>query len=71
MFEEIPFIVGFMIFSMILSYVAFKYVPPPFSGIIKAFSLVGIVEWIEYKGIKYQNIKYAFIKFISNSIICE
>lgn len=43
MFEEIPFIVGFMMFSVILSYVAFKYVPPPFSGLIKVFALVGIV----------------------------
>ncbi|MHA2283695.1 MAG: hypothetical protein ACXAC5_22870 [Promethearchaeota archaeon] len=43
MFEEIPFILGFMIFSVIFSYVALKYVPPPFSEIIKGLAIVGIV----------------------------
>ena len=43
MFEEIPWIIGFLIFSVIFSYIAFKYVSPPFSEIIKALAVVGIV----------------------------
>jgi len=43
MFEEIPFIFGFMMFSVILSYLAFKCVPPPYSEIIKGLALAGIV----------------------------
>ncbi len=43
MFEEIPYIIGFMIFSVIFSYLAFKYVPPPFSDIIKVLAVAGIV----------------------------
>ncbi|MHA2281657.1 MAG: hypothetical protein ACXAC5_12490 [Promethearchaeota archaeon] len=43
MFEEIPFILGFMMFSVIFSYVAFKYTSPPFSNIVQALAMVGIV----------------------------
>ncbi|MFW9894382.1 MAG: hypothetical protein ACFFD7_01095 [Candidatus Thorarchaeota archaeon] len=43
MFEEIPYIIGFMVFSLILSYVAFRYVSPPFSQIITALAVIGIV----------------------------
>jgi len=43
MFEEIPFIFGFMMFSVILSYLAFKCVPPPYSEIIKGLAMAGIV----------------------------
>jgi len=43
MFEELPFILGFMMFSVIFSYIALKYVSPPFSEIIKGLALVGIV----------------------------
>jgi hypothetical protein len=43
MFEEIPFILGFMIFSVILSYLAFKCVPPPYSEIIKGLAMTGII----------------------------
>jgi len=43
MFEEIPFIFGFMMFSVIISYLAFKGVPPPYSEIIKGLAIVGIV----------------------------
>ena len=32
-----------MIFSVIFSYLAFKYVPPPFSDIIKGLAVAGIV----------------------------
>jgi hypothetical protein len=43
MFEEIPYILGFMIFSLILSYVAFRYVSPPFSQIVRVLAVIGIV----------------------------
>jgi len=43
MFEEIPFILGFMMFSVIFSYIAFKYTAPPFSNIVQALAMVGIV----------------------------
>ena len=43
MFEEIPFILGFMMFSVIFSYLAFKYTSPPFSNIVQALAMVGIV----------------------------
>ncbi|MHA2037800.1 MAG: hypothetical protein ACXACX_15405 [Candidatus Hodarchaeales archaeon] len=43
MFEELPFILGFMIFSLILSYVAFRYVSRPFSQIITALAVIGII----------------------------
>ena len=43
MFEEIPFIFGFMMFSVILSYLTFKCVPPPYSEIIKGLAMAGIV----------------------------
>ncbi|MHA1987821.1 MAG: hypothetical protein ACW98D_14390 [Promethearchaeota archaeon] len=43
MFEEIPFILGFMMFSVIISYIAFKYTSPPLSNIVQALAMVGIV----------------------------
>ncbi|GAH71622.1 unnamed protein product, partial [marine sediment metagenome] len=43
MFEDIPFIIGFMMFSVIFSYILLKYVPPPFSEVIKGLAVVGIV----------------------------
>ncbi len=43
MFEEMPFILGFLIFSIIFSYLALTYVGPPFSGIIQGFAMAGIV----------------------------
>ena len=43
MFEEVPFIIGFMLFSYIISYILFKYASPPFTKIIQGFAIVGIV----------------------------
>jgi len=43
MFEEMPFILGFLIFSVIFSYLALKYVGPPFAKIIQGLAMVGIV----------------------------
>jgi len=43
MFEEMPFILGFLIFSIIFSYLALTYVGPPFSAIIQGFAMAGIV----------------------------
>ncbi|KKN48863.1 hypothetical protein LCGC14_0648680 [marine sediment metagenome] len=43
MFEELTFIIGFLIFSVIFSYITLKYVGPPFSGIIRGLAMVGIV----------------------------
>ncbi|KKN20418.1 hypothetical protein LCGC14_0935750 [marine sediment metagenome] len=42
MFEEMPFILGFLIFSVIFSYLALKYVGPPFSKIIQVLAMAGI-----------------------------
>ena len=43
MFEETPYLLGFLIFSIVFSYVALKYIGPPFSGIIQVLTVVGIV----------------------------
>jgi len=43
MFEELPFIFGFMIFSIIISYILIKYTPEPFSKIVKALAVLGII----------------------------
>ena len=43
MFEEAPFILGFWIFSVIFSYLALKYIGPPFSGIIQVLTMAGII----------------------------
>ena len=43
MFEELPFIFGFMIFSIIISYILIKCTPPPLSNIVKALAVVGII----------------------------
>ena len=43
MFEELPYILGFLLFSIIFSYIMFKYVGPPFSGIIQGLAMGGIV----------------------------
>ena len=37
------FILGFLIFSIIFSYIMLKYVGPPFSGIIQALTMGGII----------------------------
>ena len=43
MFEEMPFILGFLIFSVIFSYLALKYVGPPFAKIIQVLTMAGII----------------------------
>lgn len=43
MFEELPFIFGFMAFSVIISYVLIKYTSGPFLKIVKALAVFGIV----------------------------
>ena len=43
MFEEMPFILGFLIFSVIFSYLVFKYVGPPFSMIVQVLAMGGVV----------------------------
>ena len=43
MFEELPFIFGFMIFSILVSYILLNHVGSPFDKIFKAFAIVGII----------------------------
>ena len=43
MFEELPFIIGFMLFSMVVSYLLLKYVPEPFKKVIVGLMIVGII----------------------------
>ena len=43
MFEEVPFILGFMILSVIISYLSMYYIGSPLSKIFKALTLIGIV----------------------------
>jgi len=43
LFEELPFIFGFMIFSIIISYILIKYTPEPIAKIVKALAVVGII----------------------------
>ncbi|KKM61226.1 hypothetical protein LCGC14_1533880 [marine sediment metagenome] len=43
MFEELPFIIGFLLFSIIVSYLMLKYITGPFKKIIVGLMVVGIV----------------------------
>lgn len=43
MFEEFPFILGFLLFSIVVSYLLLKYIPEPFKKIIVGLMIVGIV----------------------------
>ena len=43
MFEEIPIIIGFLLFSILVSYLLLKYVPEPFKKIFVGFMIVGII----------------------------
>ncbi|MHA2282923.1 MAG: hypothetical protein ACXAC5_18935 [Promethearchaeota archaeon] len=43
MFEELPYILGFMIFSVLISYVLLTYTPEPLIKIIQGLSIIGIV----------------------------
>lgn len=43
MFEELPFIIGFMILSVIFSYILIKYSSGAFLKIVQALAVVGII----------------------------
>lgn len=43
MFEEIPFILGFMMFSIVVSYLILHYIPEPYIKIFIGIMIVGIV----------------------------
>ena len=43
MFEEVPIILGFMLFSIVVSYILMKYVPQPFLKVVKALAVGGII----------------------------
>ncbi|MHA2398537.1 MAG: hypothetical protein ACXADU_06575 [Promethearchaeota archaeon] len=43
MFSDILFILGFMVCSILISYLSIKFLPPPLSTIIKGIAIVGIV----------------------------
>lgn len=43
MFEEIPAIIIFLLFSLVVSYLLMKYIPEPFKKIIVGLMMVGII----------------------------
>jgi len=43
MFEELLFIMGFLLFSFLISYVLFTYTPSPLNKIVKALAIIGII----------------------------
>jgi len=43
MFEELLFIIGFLLFSITVSYLLLKYIPEPFKKIIVGLMIVGII----------------------------
>ena len=43
MFEEVPIILGFMLFSIAFSYLVMKYTPKPFIMIAKVIAIFGII----------------------------
>lgn len=43
MFEELPFIIGFLLFSIIVSYLLLTYISEPYKKIIVGLMVVGIV----------------------------
>ena len=43
MFEELPFMLGVLLFSILVSYLLLKYIPHPFKKIIVGFMIIGIV----------------------------
>ncbi len=43
MFEEIPIIIGFLLFSIVVSYFLLKYVPGTFKKVVIGFMVVGII----------------------------
>ena len=43
MFEELPFIIGFMLFSIVVSYLILHYIPEPYIKIFIGIMIVGII----------------------------
>ncbi len=43
MFEELPFILGFMVFSIVVSYLILHYIPEPYIKIFIGIMIVGVV----------------------------
>ncbi len=43
MFEELLFMGGFLLFSILVSYLLFKYIPSPLNKVVRALAIVGIV----------------------------
>ena len=43
MFEELLFIGGFLLFSILVSFLLFKYIPSPLNKVVKALAIVGII----------------------------
>jgi len=42
-FEELPFVFGFLLFSVIVSYILIKYTSGPFLKIIKVLAMLGVI----------------------------
>lgn len=43
MFEEIPFILGYILVSVVVSYILFHYTPEPLSKIIEGLAIIGLI----------------------------
>ena len=43
MFEELPFLFGFLLFSLVISYILLTYTPEPIAVVVRGLSIVGIV----------------------------
>jgi hypothetical protein len=43
MFEELLFIMGFLLFSVVISYLLLTYTPDPLNKVIRALAIVGII----------------------------
>lgn len=43
MFEELPFMLGFMLFSVIISYIILNYTPEQLLVIVQAISIIGVI----------------------------
>ncbi len=43
MFEELIFMCGFLLFSILVSYLLFKYIPSPLNKVVRALAIIGII----------------------------
>ncbi len=43
MFEELPYIIGFMVFSLVVSYLILHYIPEPYIKVFIGLMIVGVV----------------------------